>query len=101
MPVLLYLRYKIRLAAFTILNLTEAMEKKKDDDVGDPRRKPRAWSGTHRRKVSHRLVPEVGKLCREQPAGSQHYIVSGRRLPWPWAAGWAGHVGKVCMERVD
>lgn len=99
MPVVLYLRYEIRPAAFTILHLTEALGQKKEDDVEDPREKARAWSGTHRRKVSHRLEPEVGKLCRAQPAGSQHCIASGRRPPWPWEAGWAGHVGKVCMER--
>ena len=95
---LLYLQSKIRLAAFIILHFTEAIGQNKDHDGGDPRGKARAWSGTHCKKGFHRLVLEVGKLCRGWPAGSPHCTESGRRLPWPWDAGWAGHVGKVCME---
>lgn len=98
MSVILYLQYKIRLAVFVILHLPEAIGQKKDYSVGGPRGKARAWSGTHCRKVSHRLVPEAGRLCREWPAGSLRCTASGRRLPWPWEAGWAGHVGKVCRE---
>lgn len=98
MSVIVYLQYKIRLAVFIILNLPEAIGQKKDYSVGGPKGKARAWSGTHCRKVSHRLVPEAGRLCRAWPAGSLRCTASGRRLPWPWEAGWAGHVGKVCRE---
>lgn len=69
-----------------------------DHDVGDPRGEARAQAGTHCRKVSRRLVPEAGTPCRGRPAGSPRCTASGRRLPWPWEAGWAGHAGKVCME---
>lgn len=95
----LHFQSKIRLAALTILHLTEATGQKKDHDVGDPSGKARAWCGTHCKKGFHRLVLEVGRWCRGQLAGSPHCTVSGRRLPWPGRAGWAGRVGKVWMER--
>ena len=37
-------------------------------------------------------------MYRGWPAGCPHCTVSGRRLPWPWEAGWAGRVGTVCVE---
>lgn len=81
------------------MHLTEATGQKKDHDVGGPSGKARAWSGTHCKKGFHRLVLEEGRWCRGQPAGSPRCTVSGRRLPWLWQAGWAGRVGKVCMEK--
>lgn len=95
----LYSHSKMRLAAVIILHLTQAAGQKKDHNVGDPRGKARAWSGTHCKKGFHRLVPEVGKWYKGQLAGPLHCTVSGRRLPWPWEAGCAGHVDKICMEK--
>lgn len=55
--------------------------------------------GTHCRGGSHRLVLEVGTLCKEVSAGCLCCTVSGHRLPWLRRTDQEGHVVEVWWKK--